>query len=39
MRFRKALKRRTNKRMFRNTARRVHKKNLVRRIMRGGIRL
>lgn len=39
MRFRKALRRRANKRRFRNTAGRVHRKNLVRRVMRGGIRL
>lgn len=39
MRFRKVLKKRQNKRRFSNTAGRVHKKNLVRRVMRGGIRL
>lgn len=39
MRFRKALRRKVNKRRFRNTAGRVHRKNLVRRVMRGGIRL
>jgi hypothetical protein len=36
---RKSLSKRVNKRRFRNSASRVHKKNLVRRIMRGGIRL
>lgn len=39
MRFRKTLRRRANKRRFRNTAGRVHRKNLVRRVMRGGVRL
>lgn len=36
---RRSLSKRANKRRFRNSASRVHKKNLVRRIMRGGIRL
>lgn len=36
---RKRLGRRFNKRNFRNSARKTHKKNLVRRVMRGGIRL
>ena len=36
---RKSLSKRANKRRFRNSASRVHKKNLVRRVMRGGIRL
>lgn len=39
MRYRKALRRRANKRRFRNTAGKTHRKNLVRRVMRGGIRL
>lgn len=39
MKFRKVLKKRQNKRRFRNTAGKVHRKNLVRKVMRGGIRL
>ncbi|QXN75028.1 hypothetical protein [Microvirus mar9] len=39
MRRRIRLSRRANKRNFNRTARRVHKKNLYRRVARGGIRL
>lgn len=35
---RRKLSRRYNKRNFKRTARMVHKKNLIRRVMRGGIR-
>lgn len=39
MKIRKNLSRRANKRRFRNMAGKTHRKNLVRRVMRGGIRL
>lgn len=39
MKRRKKLSRRFNRRNFSRTARRVHKRNLVRRVSRGGIRL
>lgn len=39
MKFRKKLSKRFNKRNFSRTARKVHKKNLVRHVSRGGIRL
>lgn len=38
MKRRKRLSKRYNKRNFSRTARRVHKKNLVRRVHRGGMR-
>lgn len=38
MKRRKRLSKRYNKRNFSRTARKVHKKNLVRRVQRGGIR-
>lgn len=38
MKRRKRLSKRYNKRNFSRTARRVHKKNLVRYVQRGGIR-
>ena len=38
MRRRKRLSKRVSRRNFTRTARRVHKKNLVRRVSRGGIR-
>lgn len=38
MKRRKRLSKRYNKRNFSRTARKVHKKNLVRRVTRGGIR-
>ena len=39
MRKRKRLSKRFNRRNFSRTARRVHKRNLVRRVSRGGIRM
>lgn len=39
MKYRKMLSKRFNKRNFSRTARKVHKKNLVRHVSRGGIRL
>lgn len=39
MRKRKRLSKRFNRRNFSRTARRVHKRNLVRRLSRGGIRM
>lgn len=39
MKRRKRLNKRFNKRNFSRTARKVHKKNLVRHVSRGGIRL
>lgn len=39
MKYRKRLSKRFNKRNFSRTARKVHKKNLVRHVSRGGIRL
>lgn len=39
MRKRKRLSRRFSRRNFSRTARRVHKRNLVRRVSRGGIRM
>lgn len=39
MKRRKKLSRRFNRRNFSRTARKVHKRNLVRRVSRGGIRL
>lgn len=39
MRGRKRLSRRANRRNFRYSAGRVHKRNLVRHVARGGIRL
>lgn len=38
MKRRKRLSKRANRRLFARTARRVHKKNLVKRVSRGGIR-
>lgn len=38
MKRRKKLSKRVNRRLFSRTARRVHKKNLVKRVSRGGIR-
>lgn len=39
MKRRMKLRKKANKRNFSATARKVHKKNLPRRVMRGGIRL
>ena len=39
MRKRFKLRKKANKRNFRRTARKVHSRNLPRRVMRGGIRL
>lgn len=39
MKKRYRLRKKANKRNFTSTARKVHKKNLPRRVMRGGIRL
>lgn len=39
MKRRKKLSKRYNKRNFSRTARKVHKKNLFRRVSRGGIRM
>lgn len=39
MRKRRKLSRRFSRRNFSRTARRVHKRNLVRRVSRGGIRM
>lgn len=38
MKKRIKLSKRYNRKNFRNTARRTHRKNLVRKVMRGGIR-
>lgn len=38
MAFRAKMSRRGSRKLFRNGARRIHKKNIRRRIMRGGIR-